>query len=133
MNMKLENGLKKRIVTCDDAPEALGPYSQAVEYNDLVFLSGQLGIDPDTGELEDGIEGQTLRAIENLTAVLIAAGSDLDKVIKTTIFLSDLNDFGKVNEIYASYFEKEPPARATVEVARLPKDGLVEISMIAHK
>lgn len=122
----------KQIIHTDSAPKAIGPYSQAIVSNGLVFLSGQIPLDPATGALvEGGIEEQTVRVLENLKAVLEAAGAGLDSVLKTTIYVKDLGDFAKVNEIYGRYFPANPPARATVEVARLPRDVKVEIEAIA--
>ena len=124
--------MKKEIVSTKDAPAAIGPYSQAIKAADLVFISGQIPLDPASGETSgDSIEAQTERVMKNLEAVLKAAGSDLDKVIKTTIYLTDLNDFAVVNGIYGSYFNDSPPARATVEVSGLPKGVKVEIDAIA--
>lgn len=124
----------KEIIHTDSAPKAIGPYSQAVGYNGLVFLSGQIPLDPATGTLvEGGIEEQTVRVMENLKAVLAAAGAGFETVLKTTIFVKDLGDFAKVNEIYGRYFPSNPPARATVEVARLPRDVRVEIDAIAFR
>jgi len=124
--------MKKRIVTSDNAPAALGPYSVAVKAGSFVYTAGQLGLDPDTGDFaEGGIEAQTKQALENLKAVLEAAGSKLSKVVKTTVFLLDMNDFGAMNGVYGEYFTKKFPARSAVQVARLPKDGLVEIEAIA--
>jgi len=124
--------MKKRIVTSDNAPAALGPYSVAVKAGSFVYTAGQLGLDPDTGNFaEGGIEAQTKQALENLKAVLEAAGSKLSKVVKTTVFLLDMNDFGAMNGVYGEYFTKKFPARSAVQVARLPKDGLVEIEAIA--
>jgi 2-iminobutanoate/2-iminopropanoate deaminase len=124
--------MKKEIVSTKDAPAAIGPYSQAIKAADLVFISGQIPLDPASGGIAgDSIEAQTERVMKNLEAVLKAAGSDLDKVIKTTIYLTDLNDFAVVNGIYGSYFNDAPPARATVEVSGLPKGVKVEIDAIA--
>ena len=118
-----------------DAPAALGPYSQAVRIGDFLFTSGQVALDPATGQLvSGGIEAQTHRALQNLQAVLAAAGLDLSRAVKTTVFLKDMNDFAAMNSVYAGYFQKEgipAPARTTVQVARLPKDALVEIEVIA--
>ncbi|MFZ5928317.1 MAG: RidA family protein [Acidobacteriota bacterium] len=123
---------EKEIIQTQSAPAAIGPYSQAVRWNGLVFLSGQIPLDPATGQLvEGGIEEQTVRVLENLKAVLEASGARLDTVLKTTIFLKDLADFAKVNEIYGRYFGQNPPARATVEAARLPRDVRVEIEAVA--
>ena len=122
----------RELVSTGDAPEAIGPYSQAVIAGDLVFCSGQIALDPKTGELvSGGIEAQTRRVLDNLEAVLAAAGTSLARAVKTTIFLADMNDFGAVNAIYGERVGAEPPARATVEVSRLPKDVLVEIDAIA--
>jgi 2-iminobutanoate/2-iminopropanoate deaminase len=114
------------------APAAIGPYSQAVRVGDLLFVSGQIPLDPTTGELAAGIEEQTRRVLTNLGAILTAAGADYADVVKTTVYLVDLTDFAAVNAIYASYFQATPPARATVQVAALPKGALVEIDAIAH-
>lgn len=122
----------KQIIHTDSAPKAIGPYSQAIVLNGLVFLSGQIPLDPATGAIvEGGIEEQTTRVLENLKAVLEAAGASLDSVLKTTIYVKDLGDFAKINEVYGRYFASNPPARATVEVARLPRDVKVEIEAIA--
>src|SRR5580698_10577729 len=113
----------KKIISTEHAPKALGPYSQAVVSNGFAFLSGQIAIDPTTNQLMEGdVAAQTERVLENLTAVLTAAGSSLAQVVKTTVFLKDMGDFGKMNEVYGRYFPENPPARATVEVARLPRD-----------
>lgn len=114
------------------APAALGPYSQAVKSGSYLFCSGQLGLEPATGELAQGIGPQTQQALANISAVLEAGGSSFAKVVKTTIFLTNMGDFAAVNEIYGTYFEAAPPARSTVQVAALPKGGLVEIEMIAE-
>ena len=113
------------------APAALGPYAQGVRSGGLVFCSGQLGIDPATGALEAGVEAQARRAMENLKAVLAAEGLGFADVAKTTIFLADMADFAKVNEVYGSFFEGAYPARSTIQVAALPKGGLVEVEAIA--
>ncbi len=119
-------------VHSDAAPKAIGPYSQAIVANGFVFCSGQTPIDPATGNLvEGGIEAQTQQVFKNLIAVLAAAGTDLDHVVKSNVFLKDMNNFAAMNAIYASHFKGAPPARSTVEVARLPKDCIVEIEMIA--
>jgi 2-iminobutanoate/2-iminopropanoate deaminase len=115
-----------------DAPKAIGPYSQAVRIGSLLFLSGQVALDPATGQMVDGdVSVQTRRVMDNLGAVLKAAGLSFADVARTTIFLADMNDFAKVNEIYATYFKEPFPARATVQVGRLPKDSRVEIDAIA--
>ena len=124
--------MDKRIVRTEAAPAAIGPYSQAVLANGLVFAAGQVPLDPKTGQLVPGdIRVQTKRVMENLSQVLAAAGSSMDKVVKTTVFLRDLNDFGTMNEIYGEYFKENPPARSTVQVAKLPRDAAVEIEIIA--
>lgn len=122
----------KVIIQTDRAPQAIGPYSQAVKANGFVFASGQIPIDPATGEfVPGGIQEQTRQVLKNLTAVLEAAGSSLDRVVKTTVFLLDMQEFGAMNEVYGEFFKKEPPARATVQAARLPRDARVEIEVIA--
>ena len=125
--------MQKKINT-DKAPGALGPYSQAVEIDQLVYTSGQLGIDPATGELADGVEAQAKQALENVKAILAEAGLEMSSIIKTLVFIKDMNDFGKVNAIYAQYINGDVlPARSCVEVAALRKGGLVEIEVIAKK
>lgn len=122
----------KTIISTDKAPKAIGPYNQAIAYGGLVYCSGQIALDPNTGEfVSDQIAEQTEQVMRNLEAVLVAAGSDFSKVIKCTIFLADMSDFAVVNEIYGRYFKSEPPARETVAVKTLPKNGLVEIGCIA--
>jgi len=124
----------KRIIKTAAAPQAIGPYSQAVEANGLIFASGQIPIDPATGKfVEGGIAEQTERVLKNLQAVLEAAGSGLDRIIKTTVFLANMDEFGAMNEVYGKFFAADPPARATVEAARLPRDARVEIEAIALK
>ena len=124
--------LKKQIVSTPLAPKAIGPYSQAVRANGFVFLSGQIPLDPATGQMIEGdVVAQTKRVMENLEAVLAASGTAFHKVLRATIYLVDLGDFAKVNEVYGSYFESEPPARATVQVAALPRGARVEIDLIA--
>ena len=122
----------RRAVSTDQAPAAIGPYSQAIRAGGFLFLSGQIPLDPATGALvPGGIEPQTHRVFANIGAILQAAGASFDAVVSATVYVADMNDFGKVNEIYASYFNAPEPARATVQVARLPKDALVEIQVIA--
>jgi len=121
-----------RVIQTPDAPRAIGPYSQAKAAGGLVFTSGQIPLDPQTGELVTGdIRVQTKRVMENLAAVLRAADTSFERVVKSTIFVADLADFAAINEVYGSYFPHEPPARSTVQVAKLPKDARVEIEMIA--
>ena len=122
----------KAIVSTDQAPAAIGPYAQAVKTGGLVITSGQLPIDPATGAFPEGIQAQTRQSLTNVKAILEEAGLTMDAVLKTTVFLSDMNNFGAMNEVYASFFtEGSFPARSAVEVARLPKDALVEIEVIA--
>ena len=121
-----------KTVATKNAPAAIGPYSQAQTVNGLVYTSGQIGIDPAVGALVEGLDAQANQVFKNLSELLKAAGSDMSKVIKTTVFIKDMNDFGKVNEIYAKYFTEPFPARSCVEVARLPKDALVECEVIAE-
>ncbi len=120
------------IVTTDRGPKPIGPYSQAVKANGLLYLSGQVALDPKTNEMTGGdIRQQTERVMENIKGILEAAGSNLHHVIKTTVFLKDMNEFPQMNEVYGRYFTAAPPARSTVQVARLPKDALVEIEVVA--
>jgi len=122
----------KNIIATDSAPRAIGPYSQAVRAGNLVFASGQIPIDPATGQfVPGGIAEQTEQVLRNLTAVFEAAGVGMDQVIKTTVFLADMDDFNAMNEVYGRFFAAEPPARATVAAARLPRDARVEIEAIA--
>jgi 2-iminobutanoate/2-iminopropanoate deaminase len=122
----------KEIVATDRGPKAIGPYSQAVKANGLVFVSGQIAIDPQTQQIVPGdIAQQTARVMENLKGIVEAAGSSMGQVVKTSVFLADMNDFAAMNEVYGRYFASAPPARATVQVSRLPKDVRVEIDLIA--
>ena len=124
----------KNIISTDKAPSAIGPYSQAIEVNNMVFTSGVIPINPATGELVTGsIEEQAEQAIGNLAALLKESGVAMENVVKTTVFIKDMNDFAKVNEVYAKYFTSQFPARSCVEVARLPKDVLIEIEAIGIK
>ena len=124
----------KTIISTDQAPAAIGPYSQAIEVNGMVITSGQLPIDPATGAFPEGIQAQTRQSLTNVKAILTEAGTDMDHVLKTTVFLSDMNNFAAMNEVYATFFtEGSYPSRSAVEVARLPKDALVEIEVIAAK
>jgi len=125
--------MQKKISTTK-APGAIGPYSQAVEIDNLVYTSGQLGVDPVTGELAEGVEAQTKLALENVKAVLAEAGLEMSSIIKSLVFITDMNDFAKVNGVYAQYINGDVlPARSCVQVAALPKGGLVEIEVIAKK
>jgi 2-iminobutanoate/2-iminopropanoate deaminase len=122
----------REVIATPDAPQAIGPYSQAIRAEGLIFTSGQVAIDPATQQVISGdVSAQTDRVLKNLAAILQASGSSLEKVLRCTVFLKNMGDFGAMNEVYARYFQKSPPARSTVEVARLPKDVLVEIDVIA--
>jgi 2-iminobutanoate/2-iminopropanoate deaminase len=124
--------LRREPVKTDNAPGALGPYSQAIKVGEFIYTSGQIAIDPATGELiGGGIAEQTERVLKNVGAVLEAAGSSLDQVVKTLVFLADMNDFAAMNEVYGKFFTEAPPARSTVQAARLPKDARVEIEAVA--
>lgn len=126
--------MSKEVVYSAKAPEPIGPYSQAIKAGNILFVSGQIPIDSSTGKIDDGdITSQTNQVMKNLEAILTAAGMTFANVVKCSIFLSDMNDFPKVNEAYGKYFQSEPPARETVQVSRLPKDVNVEISCIAVK
>ena len=122
----------KEIIQTDNAPQAIGPYSQAVKVSGLIFASGQIPTDPQTGQfVSGGIQEQTEQVLKNLAAVLEAAGSGLQQVVKTTVFLIDMQEFAAMNEVYGRFFDDQPPARATVEAARLPRDARVEIEAVA--
>lgn len=121
----------KNAISTNNAPGAIGPYSQAVKMGDFLFVSGQLPINPSTNEMPESVAEQTKQSLENVKAILEAVGSDLQHVLKTTVFLKDMNTFTKMNEVYQSYFTENYPARSAVEVARLPKEALVEIEVIA--
>lgn len=124
--------MKKTIIATADAPQAIGPYSQAVQVGDMLFLSGQIAINPETGELVlESFKAQVQQVFKNIGAVLNAAGADFSNVVKATVFLKNIENFAEMNDIYAKYFPTEPPARSAVEVARLPKDVDIEIEMIA--
>ena len=124
--------MEKKAVSSDKAPKAIGPYSQGIEAGDFIFLSGQIPLDPATGDMvSGGIEAQTRRVLDNLKAIVESQGLDMDSVVKTTIFLADMGDFAKVNEIYGSYFGEIPPARSTIQVGALPKNARIEIEAIA--
>lgn len=125
--------MKKEEVVTDKSMKVVGPYSQAVTFGDLIFVSGQIGFNPKTNNLVDEIKNQTKQALENMKNVLEAAGSHMNNILKTTVYLSDMNDFPAMNEIYASYFTKPYPARATIQVAKLPKGALIEIECIAFR
>ena len=124
--------MNKKIIHTEKAPAAVGPYSQAVSTESLVFVSGQIAIDPSSGELVTGdIKAQTRQVLKNLSEVLLAAGSSLEKVVKTTVFITNMDEFGAVNEVYSEFFTTDPPGRACVEVSRLPKGADVEIEAVA--
>ncbi|MGB4439527.1 MAG: RidA family protein [Sedimentibacter sp.] len=123
----------KKIIFTEEAPEAIGPYSQAIEANGMVYTSGQLPIDYKTGLMSDDVEVQTEQSLKNVFVILKAAGVDPVNVIKTTVFIKDMNDFPRINKVYESFFQDNYPARSCVEVARLPKDALVEIEVVAYK
>lgn len=124
----------KQVIKTEKAPKAIGPYSQAIMIGDFLFASGQIAINPATGEIvEGGIEAQTKQVMENVKNILQAAGMDFSNVVKTTVFITNMNDFAKVNEIYATYFTDNPPARSCVEVSKLPKGALIEVEVIAHR
>ena len=123
----------KKVIATDKAPAAIGPYSQAIEAGGVVYTSGIIPVVPETGEIPEGSVAQAKQAFSNLSNLLKAAGTDMDKVIKTTVFIKEMNDFGAINEVYKDYFPSPFPARSCVEVARLPKDVLIEIEAIAEK
>ncbi len=121
----------KEVISTDRGPKAIGPYSQAIKANGLIFTAGQIPFDPVTGLIIEGdVALQTARVLENLKAIVEAAGSSLDKAVKATVYLKDMNDFGAMNDVYGRYLQKNPPARSTVEVSRLPRDVRVEIDLI---
>jgi len=122
----------KKAVHTDLAPQAIGPYSQAVQVGNLLFTSGQLGMDPATNQFPEAVSEQARQSLNNVKAIVEAAGASMNDIVKTTVFLKDMNDFVAVNEVYASFFEQPFPARSAVEVARLPKDALVEIEVIVQ-
>ena len=123
----------KKVISTDKAPAAIGPYSQAIEVNGMVYTSGVIPVNPATGEIPEGPKAQAEQAMKNLSNLLEAAGSSLEKVVKTTVFIKEMNDFGAINEVYADFFPAPFPARSCVEVARLPKDVMLEIEAVAVK
>lgn len=131
IEMEARNIMKQPIHT-EHAPQAIGPYSQAVQVGQLLFTSGQLGMDPATNTFPDNVADQARQSLQNVKAIVEAAGGQMSNIVKTTVFLKDMNDFAVVNEVYASFFEQPYPARSAVEVARLPKDALVEIEVIVQ-
>ena len=123
----------KKVISTDKAPAAIGPYSQAIELNGMVYTSGVIPVNPATGEIPEGSAAQAKQVMENMSNLLAAAGTDMDHVVKTTVFIKEMNDFGAINEVYATYFTKDFPSRSCVEVARLPKDVMLEMEAIALK
>ncbi|EEH98472.1 RidA family protein [Clostridium tertium] len=123
--------MQKEIISTSKAPSAIGPYSQGIKIGEMVFTSGQIPVNPATGEVVTEIKAATRQSLENVKAVLEEAGSSLEKVVKVVVFIKDMNDFGQVNEVYGEYFNENPPARSCVEVARLPKDCVIEIEAVA--
>ena len=121
----------KEVISTKNAPGAIGPYSQGIKIGNLVFTSGQIPLNPATGEMPETIEEQTKQALENVKGILEASGTSMENVVKTTVFLTDLNDFTKMNEVYATFFEGEKPARSAIEISKLPKDAKIEIEVIA--
>jgi 2-iminobutanoate/2-iminopropanoate deaminase len=130
--IQLPEAIMRTVVSTNDAPKAIGPYSQAIKANGLIFVSGQTPLDPSTQQMiEGGVAEQAKRVLQNISGILKAAGSSMDKVVRCGVFLKDMNDFAVMNEVYATFFTSNPPARSTVQVSRLPKDCLVEIDAIA--
>lgn len=125
--------MTKKVISTPKAPAAIGPYSQAIEVGDMIFTSGMIPVIPETGEVVKGLEAQAAQALSNVKSLLESQGSSMNKIIKTTVFIKNMDDFAKINEIYATYFDESFPARSCVEVARLPKDVLLEIEAIALK
>ena len=123
--------MSKEVIFTDKAPKAIGPYSQAIKFGNILFISGQVPVNPATGELTGDIKVQTRQVLENIKSILSAAGASANDIVKTTVFLKNLDDFTAMNEIYSAYFPKEAPARSTVEVARIPRGALIEIEAIA--
>ena len=123
----------KNVIVTDKAPSAIGPYSQAIEVNGMVYTSGVIPVNPETGVIPEGVEAQATQAFTNLTNLVEASGTDMSKVVKTTVFIKNMDDFAKINAIYSEFFTKDCPARSCVEVARLPKDVLIEIEAIGLK
>lgn len=123
----------QKVISTDKAPGAIGPYSQAIEVNGMVFTSGVIPVDPATGVIPEGVEAQATQAFTNLTNLVGASGAAMSQVVKTTVFIKEMNDFGKINEIYAKFFKEPYPSRSCVEVARLPKDVLLEVEAIVAK
>ena len=129
----MKENVMKKIISTQNAPAAIGPYSQAVEWNGMIFSSGMIPVNPQTGEIPEDVEQQARQVFTNLSNLLMAAGTSMDKVIKTTVFIKDMNDFAAINQIYQEFFNGDFPARSCVEVARLPKDVKIEMEVIAEK
>ena len=125
--------MDKKVIATTNAPAAIGPYSQAIEVNGMIFTSGQIPVNPADGSIPQGIEAQARQALTNVSNLLEAAGASMSDIVKTVVFIKDMNDFAKVNEVYAGFFESDFPARSCVEVARLPKDVLLEVEAIAAR
>lgn len=125
--------MNKKIIATDKAPAAIGPYSQAIEAGGFVFASGQIPVDPATGNIPEGIEAQAKQALTNVKNLMEASGLSMENIVKTSVFIKDMNDFAKVNEVYATFFDNDFPARSCVEVARLPKDVLIEVEVVAAR
>lgn len=125
--------IMQKVISTDKAPSAIGPYSQAIEINNMVYTSGVIPVDPPTGNIPEGVEAQAEQAFKNLCNLVEASGSKVENIVKTTVFIKEMNDFGRINEIYKKYFKEPFPARSCVEVARLPKDVLLEVEAIAWK
>lgn len=125
--------MQKKVIYSENAPKAIGPYSQGIQAGNLLFVSGQLPVDPTTGTISDDIKVQTHQSLENIKAIVLAAGFSMDDIVKTTVYVKDLNQFNDINQVYASFFTQNPPARACIEIARLPKDAGVEIEAIVYK
>ena len=129
----MKENVMKKIISTQNAPAAIGPYSQAVEWNGMIFSSGMIPVNPQTGEIPEDVEQQARQVFTNLSNLLMAAGTSMEKVIKTTVFIKDMNDFAAINQIYQEFFNGDFPARSCVEVARLPKDVKIEMEVIAEK
>lgn len=128
-----EGSVMQKVIKTDKAPGAIGPYSQAIEINGFVLTSGQIPVDPATGVIPEGVEAQAEQAFKNVTNLVVEAGSKVENIVKTTVFIKDMNDFAKINAVYEKYFKEPYPARSCVEIARLPKDVLLEVEAIAFK
>lgn len=131
MNKRSDFNMDKKVISTENAPGAIGPYSQAMRLGDMIFTSGQIPMNPATGEMVTEIAAATKQSLENVKAILATQGATMDNIIKTTVFLTDLNNFVAMNEVYATFFANNPPARSAVEVSRLPKDSIIEIEVIA--